>query len=249
LKRNLKEKPMKAERQERHSSTRDFNRVQSQSQGQALDSQTRAALEPRFGHSFGDVRVFADGEADRLARDYQARAFTVGQDVYFRDGEYDPDSPGGLSLLAHELTHTIQQRGAKPGNKPLEVSQHGDAGEREARTASSQVLAGRSAQVSGTASLGVARDPEGEAHHHKGGWLDHLFGLNPDRSFVEAGLNPLIGQDGLLAPKEGDGTGTTLAKAGGSVLSLPYIAEAAIGGHVLDEINHGPLMLHGAFDW
>jgi Domain of unknown function (DUF4157) len=242
---------MKTERQERRQPARDFDRgVQSQTQGQVLDSETRAALEPKFGHSFSDVRVFADSGADRLAREYQARAFTVGQDVYFRDGEYDPNSPGGLGLLAHELTHTIQQRGAKHDNQPLEVSQRGDAGEREARAASSQVLAGRSAQVSPAAGLSVARDPEGsEEHHHKGGWLDHLFGLNPDRSFVEAGLNPLIGQDGLLAPKEGDGTGTTLAKAGGTVLSLPYIAEAAIGGHVLDEINHGPLMLHGAFDW
>jgi Domain of unknown function (DUF4157) len=244
---------MKAERQQRDQNTRAFTSersLEAHSQGQTLDGQTRAILEPKFGHSFGDVRVFADGEADRLARDYEARAFTVGQDVYFRDGEYDPNSPGGLGLLAHELTHTIQQRGAKHDGKPLEVSGRSDSGEREAHTASSAVLAGRSAQVSGSAGLSVARDPEGsEAHQHKGGWLDHLFGLNPERSFVEAGLNPLIGQDGLLAPKEGDGTGTTLAKAGGSVLSLPYIAEAAIGGHALDEINHGPLMLHGAFDW
>jgi Domain of unknown function (DUF4157) len=248
----VQEVNMKAERQQRYQNTRDFTSERgflSQSHGQTLDSETRAFLEPRFGHSFGDVRVYADGQADQLAREYQARAFTVGQDVFFRDGEYDPNSPGGLGLLAHELTHTIQQRDAKREPGTLEISQKGDSSEREAHTASSQVLAGRSAQVSGTAGLSVARDPEGGEHQHKGGWLDHLLGLNPERSFVEAALNPLYGQDGLLQVKEGDGTGMQLAKALGAAASVPYAGVGAIGGHALDEINHGPLMLHGAFDW
>lgn len=77
--------------------------------GRSLDPAARRPLESRFGHNFGSVRVHADGEADRLAAGLRARAFTTGQDIFFRAGAYDPDSPAGLRLLAHELTHTIQQ--------------------------------------------------------------------------------------------------------------------------------------------
>jgi Domain of unknown function (DUF4157) len=213
--------------------------------GQALDPQVRATLEPQFGHSFADVRVFSDAQADRMARDVNATAFTVGQDMFFRDGEYNPESLQGRHLLAHELTHTIQQRGAKHDGKALEISQASDASEIEADVASNNVITGQVAQVNTAATVSVAREAE---HHHKAGWIDRLFGLNPDRSFVEAGLDPLFGQDGVFKPREGDGTGTILAKALGSAASVPYVAGAAIGGHVLDEINHGPLMLHGAFD-
>jgi hypothetical protein len=72
----------------------------------------RAVLEPTFGHSFGEVRIFADDQASESARSLDASAFTVGQDVFFAQGAYDPGSPGGLHLLAHELAHTVQQRGA-----------------------------------------------------------------------------------------------------------------------------------------
>jgi Domain of unknown function (DUF4157) len=149
---------MKAERQQYHQNTRDFKSgFESQRQGETLNAETRAALEPKFGHSFGDVRVFADSQADQLAREYQARAFTVGQDMYFRDGEYDPNSPAGMSLLTHELTHTIQQRGATMPDT-LEVSRKDDSSEREARTASSQVMGGQMAQVSAVSNASVARE-------------------------------------------------------------------------------------------
>ena len=151
---------MKTESKQQRSrgSTRDLE-VQRQDAGQALDARTRAALEPRFGHDFGDVRVFADGQADQLAQRYDARALTVGQDVYFASGQYDPASVSGMGLLAHELTHTIQQRGAKMPDA-LEVSRRDGSSEREAQTASSQVLAGHSAQVSGAASISVARQED-----------------------------------------------------------------------------------------
>src|SRR5262245_36421048 len=77
--------------------------------GQPLDSTTRAVMEPRFGHSFADVQMHADSEAHQLAQDVEARAFTTGQHIYFSNGTYDPHSQDGLHLLAHELTHTIQQ--------------------------------------------------------------------------------------------------------------------------------------------
>lgn len=77
--------------------------------GQPLDAKTRAFMEPRFGCSFANVRVHADGDVAELARDLNARAFTVGRDVAFGVGQYAPGSDDGLKLLAHELTHVVQQ--------------------------------------------------------------------------------------------------------------------------------------------
>lgn len=77
--------------------------------GLPLDAATRAYMEPRFGHDFSQVRVHNDGEAARLTRTVNALAFTSGQDIFFREGEYDPTSFTGQRLLAHELAHTVQQ--------------------------------------------------------------------------------------------------------------------------------------------
>ena len=70
----------------------------------------------------------------RSSRAVSARAFTVGSDIFFGAGEYQPDSAGGRELLAHELAHVVQQRGA-PNTGPLIVSQPGDTLEREAEAA------------------------------------------------------------------------------------------------------------------
>jgi hypothetical protein len=82
--------------------------------GEPLPAATRAALEPRFGHDFGGVRVHADGEAAEAARAVQARAYTVGRDVVFARGQYAPETPEGKRLLAHELAHVVQQAGGAP---------------------------------------------------------------------------------------------------------------------------------------
>ena len=84
--------------------------------GAPLDRGVRAALEPRFGFDFGDVRVHADGPAARSAAELNARAYTMGRHVVFGASEYRPDTPGGLRLLAHELTHVVQQ--AEGGPEP-----------------------------------------------------------------------------------------------------------------------------------
>ncbi|MCE7936996.1 hypothetical protein DCC79_00305 [bacterium] len=77
--------------------------------GKPLPGPTRAFFEPRFGQRFGDVRVHTDGSAAELARSVNARAFTVGRDIVFGAGEYAPRTDGGKRLLAHELTHVVQQ--------------------------------------------------------------------------------------------------------------------------------------------
>lgn len=78
--------------------------------GQPLDRETRAFMEPRFGHDFSQVRVHTDAKATESARLLNALAYTVGREVVFGTGRYAPASADGRSLLAHELTHVIQQQ-------------------------------------------------------------------------------------------------------------------------------------------
>jgi Domain of unknown function (DUF4157) len=102
--------------------------------GRALDRSVAAALSPSLGTSLDGVRVHTGDGAAALARAVTARAFTVGNDIYFGRGEYRPGTSEGNELIAHEVAHTIQQRGA-PMDGPLTVSQPGDALEREAEAA------------------------------------------------------------------------------------------------------------------
>ena len=77
--------------------------------GFALSPKTKAFLQPRFRADFSGVRLHTDATAKRLSNKIGARAFTYGSHIFFNDGQYNPDSKSGLQLLAHELTHTIQQ--------------------------------------------------------------------------------------------------------------------------------------------
>ena len=81
------------------------------STGQPLDLTTRAFMEPRFGYDFSQVRVHADARAAESARAVNALAYTVGDHVVFGEGEYAPAAGRGRGLIAHELTHVIQQTG------------------------------------------------------------------------------------------------------------------------------------------
>jgi hypothetical protein len=82
------------------------------SSGRPMDAGTQSKMESAFGASFSDVRIHDGAQADTLSQSLQAEAFTTGNDVFFRQGGYDPSSSGGQELLAHELTHVVQQGGA-----------------------------------------------------------------------------------------------------------------------------------------
>lgn len=90
------------------------------SSGRPLDAQTRAFMEPRFGRNFANVRVHTDGRAAESARAVNARAYTVGNAIAFGAGAYTPDSKDGRQLLAHELTHVVQQSATGPGPKQVQ---------------------------------------------------------------------------------------------------------------------------------
>lgn len=101
------------------------------SSGQALDAQTRSFFEPRFNYDFSQVRVHADAKAAESAQSVNALAYTVGPHVVLGTGRYVPGTPGGKKLLAHELTHVMQQASASAGSV-LKLGPTGDAAEREA---------------------------------------------------------------------------------------------------------------------
>ena len=82
-----------------------------ESGGQPLSEETRAFFEPRFGHDFSHVRVHTDVQAAESSRALNAQAYTVGHDVVFGAGQYAPETTDGRRLLAHELTHILQQSG------------------------------------------------------------------------------------------------------------------------------------------
>lgn len=96
--------------------------------GQALHSAARAFMEPRFGHSFADIRVHADAEAGESALTIGALAYASGTHVVFAPGQYAPGSVPGLQLLAHELAHTVQQSGPGAGPAPVIRRQNVTAG-------------------------------------------------------------------------------------------------------------------------
>jgi len=86
----------------------------SASGGQPLDAEARDFMEQHIGHDFSRVRVHTDARAVGSARQLRAHAYTVGSDIYFNEGRYDPGNVEGLKLLAHELTHVVQQTASYP---------------------------------------------------------------------------------------------------------------------------------------
>lgn len=107
--------------------------------GHALDHGVRGQMESSFGADFGGVRVHTDERADNLNHALSARAFATGQDIFFRQGEYNPGTSSGRELLAHELTHVVQQNGGAVKRK-LSVSEPGDPHEVEADQMAKMVM-------------------------------------------------------------------------------------------------------------
>ena len=127
------------------------------SSGAALPETVRRFMEPRLGANFEDVRIHADAPAAQTARALAARAYTTGSHIVFGAGEYQPGSSGGQRLLAHELTHVVQQQQSQPRpaaasaslmrndesddlESGLVVNQPGDRYEQEADRVAEQVV-------------------------------------------------------------------------------------------------------------
>lgn len=173
------------------------------SSGQPLDTATRDYMEPRFGHDFSRVRVHTDAPAARSAHAVNALAYTVGQSVVFGDGQYAPGTTAGQRLLAHELTHVVQQSSQRiesAGDLPISV---GGALESEADHVSSEIMRGTVASQSGV-NLRASRpqlnraDPAAVARVvGRGGVVGSGIQFFPT-NVVDTRVGPVSGQGGLI---------------------------------------------------
>ena len=128
-----------------------------ESPGQPLDSATRSAMEPSFGFDFSRVRLHTDNRAAESARAVGANAFTAGNHIAFAQGQYSPDTAGGQRLMAHELTHVVQQASGPVPGRPLgggiSVSDPADPFEQRARNTASSLAAGRKSTAGDVSTL------------------------------------------------------------------------------------------------
>jgi hypothetical protein len=124
--------------------------------GEAISPEIRHEMESSFKRELGDVRLHTSSEADLLAKQLGAKAFTTGNDIFFRNGTYQPSTLSGKKLIKHELTHTIQQSDII-SNQPTRISQPEEQSELEAEKASESNMPVLSA--SGSAPV-IARVPD-----------------------------------------------------------------------------------------
>ena len=135
--------------------------------GSPLAPDVRLDMEGRLGADFGDVRVHTDDKAHESAKAVHAHAYTVGSDVVFQRGGYDPSSTAGRTTLAHELTHVVQQRSGPVDGTPaaggIRVSDPSDRFEREASANAERAMSDTAEAAPVSASpVGVQRQAEGE---------------------------------------------------------------------------------------
>ena len=96
------------------------HRLKHRSGGTKMDTKTQTEMDQKFGTDFSHIKIHTDSEAAQMCQELGAQAFTRGNDIYFNEGKYNPNSIEGKRLLAHELTHTIQQGTAKGKNDKKE---------------------------------------------------------------------------------------------------------------------------------
>ena len=125
--------------------------------GQTLDSRVGSQIGQVLGSDLSGVRIHTDSSADTLNRSLNAKAFTHGSDIFFSRGAYNPRSSSGKELLAHELTHVVQQGGGKASRTQtkLTVGPAGDPYEREADRVAKQVVKGSSRATTAVGAHGL----------------------------------------------------------------------------------------------
>jgi Domain of unknown function (DUF4157) len=162
--------------------------AQARGSGQPLAVTIRQPMEQAFGADFSGVKVHTDSHSDRLNRSIQARAFTTGQDIFFSRGAYQPTSQGGQKLIAHELTHVVQQ-GQRGKSKVLEESADSDI-QRKMRTDQLNV-AGETHSESNP-----RRDEEKKFSKDRSGspnyWLEQAFTVTKDNMTREEADSPYL---------------------------------------------------------
>lgn len=128
--------------------------------GQPLEEPVRADMEGRLGQSFSDVRVHTGDAAHTSAASVNAHAYTVGSNIVFQRDKYDPGSDAGRTMLAHELTHVVQQRSGPVDGTPtgagVRVSDPSDRFEREAAATAERAMSAPAAPTAQRLAAGAA---------------------------------------------------------------------------------------------
>jgi Domain of unknown function (DUF4157) len=235
---------------------------QRQGTGSPLPQQTRTFLEQRLGIDLSSVRVHTGSEAHRLADAMNARAFTTGTDIFFREGAYNPSSSEGMHLLAHEVTHVLQQSLGPVEGTPVEggevaISDPSDRFEQEAANVAEEVM-GRAqgmahqTEAAAVASSGNAIQRQGEAEAEDESWkhlasavlgLGSALGggaitepLAATLGVSEMGENPILGGaeaiTGILGTAAHMGGFELLGAEGAGSMALGELGGAAAAGEL-----------------
>jgi Domain of unknown function (DUF4157) len=193
------------------------------SSGQPIDDAPRATFEPRFGFDFSKIRIYADERAAESARTVGALAYTVGPNVVFGRGQYQPHTEAGQKLLAHELAHVVQQHGATSAPMAQErLSQPHDPHEREADNAASSVLQGHRVElgVSGRPpALQMAIEPEDVSGEMVGREFELLKSVSAAGMVLAAGT--------IVRAMSWNNSSQTVMVEGMGTLTLPLVGKIA----------------------
>ncbi|MDJ0676403.1 MAG: DUF4157 domain-containing protein [Calothrix sp. MO_167.B42] len=171
--------------------------------GQSLDAGLQQSIGQAMGNDFSGVRVHTDERADRLNRSLSARAFTTGQDLFFKKGEYQPGSREGQGLIAHELAHVVQQNNGVLRNKTY--------GKTLVQASFSTQLLGEDKKIY---FYWTNDDEKDENDHQKEGWYDRkgnfvafryefaeFVGMKPVK--IASGKHKRVFQGGMITTKAG----------------------------------------------
>lgn len=212
------------------------------SPGQPLDLQTRAFMEPRFGHDFGKVRVHTDGKAAESARAVNALAYTVGSHIAFGTANHSPAEISGRRLLAHELCHVIQQDSAS-GTGPIRVIAADHQSETEADSISGDVAEERSIADIGIRTSGAVLQrfagPETPLKPNQIGEFRALiqqFMTMARAGAVATGESQAI-QAAITDAESAIATAEEIAAAGTALISAGETATAAAGVLAADDVT------------
>ena len=177
------------------------------SPGAALDAETRQFMEAGFGHDFSSVRIHTDSAAAGSSRAINANAYTIGQDIVFSDNKYSPGSSEGKKLIAHELTHVVQQSQVPSTSEEPVVSHPQEPSEQEAEQVASHIVSSTETDASMPAGVNEA-------------------GLNASSNAATA---PTVSRDGDDDNQESGGLGGVLSSFAGPAIEAAGDVGDALG--------------------
>lgn len=212
----------------------EISNIRSSSGGYPLDASTSLFMESRFGYDFGNIRIHSDAVAARSANSVNALAYTIGNDIVFGEGRYQPNSPEGKRLLAHELTHVVQ-RTPVPMSKMMIWRQFQDEGDGEEVNSEPLVEIGRSTPVLWFKfnSTELRQDVEVDSKVH----LQHAVDAAKEHIRI-AGNDTRIILHGYASEEGGAAHNQTLSNARGEAIRNRLIEEG-IRPDMITVIGHG----------